>query len=508
MIYDCIIYNGEQELLEIRLNEMSLCDTWVTHIIVEADKTFTGLDKLLYFNEKKELFSKYQNIMYLVVDDMPMDCDSWGREKHQRNEIMKALKFNQPNYNDVILISDADEIPRAKQVNKFLTSGIPFAALILDKYSYYLNCLEGRQSWNRSRIMTWEYLKDKTPEEVRNSGYDFSISDAGWHWSYLGGVDAIRNKLNSFSHQEVNTPELNNYEVLLNKIETGQSLWTNDPTDLWKFIQIDLSHPEYLLKTLKNSNILHMRYFDCFTFFNEFELLKLRCEELKSLDTTHILVESPFTHTGDPKPKYFQERAREFEEYDIVSISTHLPNNGDAWANENAQRDAISSALLMTWAEDSDVIGIFDADEIPKAEMVARYKPEMGIVGVKMDKMSYYLNCVEGYQQWEVGRLCTYEMLKKTTPNKLRNEHFNTVMCEAGWHFAWLGGYDRMIQKLDAFAHQESNTSALRDVLKIKYETGESLWGDDYWRFVKIDDTFPKYLKDNQEEFKHLIKKI
>jgi len=42
----------------------------------------------------------------------------------------------------------------------------------------------------------------------------------------------------------------------------------------------------------------------------------------------------------------------------------------------------------------------------------------------------------------------------------------------------------------------------------MKFETGQSLWGDDYWRFVKIDATFPKYLQENQSEFEHLIKKI
>jgi len=152
------------------------------------------------------------------------------------------------------------------------------------------------------------------------------------------------------------------------------------------------------------------------------------------------------------------------------------------------------------------VVGVFDVDEIPKAPMIKQYKKEMGIVGVKMDKLSYYLNCVEGYQQWEVGRLCTYEMLKKTTPNKLRNNGFKTVMCNAGWHFAWMGGYEKMIQKLDSFAHQEANTSKLRSSLKEKFETGQSLWGNDYWRFVDIDETFPKYLQEHQEEFKHLIK--
>ena len=47
--------------------------------------------------------------------------------------------------------------------------------------------------------------------------------------------------------------------------------------------------------------------FDCFTFFNELELLEIRCEELKELDVIHVVVESNLTHSGKSKPLYFSE---------------------------------------------------------------------------------------------------------------------------------------------------------------------------------------------------------
>lgn len=247
MIYDCFTYNGEREVLELRIRELALCKQPVTHILVESNKTFTGIEKPLYFEEVKDQY-KSVNIFHLIVDDMP-EGDAWAREVHQRNRIMTALHLFSPNPTDTIIISDVDEVVRAKMVDLFKPE-FNFAALILDKYSYYLNCLEGDQAWDRARIMTWEYLKDKTPEEVRNIGYDITIRKAGWHWSWLGGVNEIKRKLNSFSHTEVNTPGLNDEQVLLKKLETGQSLWTNDPDDKWKFVEIDLSHPEYLYKNI------------------------------------------------------------------------------------------------------------------------------------------------------------------------------------------------------------------------------------------------------------------
>jgi hypothetical protein len=235
LIYDCILYSGERELLEIRLNETSLCGDWVTTVIVEATKTHTGWEKPLYFEEHKQQFKRF-NIFYLAIYDMPDNCTAREREKYQRNKIITALKFVEPQPHDTVIISDIDEVPRAKQVNKFINSGIDFAALIQDKYAYFLNCLESEQSWDRSRIMRWGYLRNKTPEEVRNSGYDFSINDAGWHWSWV--IDPLR-KLESFSHTELNTQE--NIE----RVEKKENIWNDDK---FKIIDINLSHPEYLFK--------------------------------------------------------------------------------------------------------------------------------------------------------------------------------------------------------------------------------------------------------------------
>lgn len=236
-LFDCILYSGEKELLEIRLNETCLCNDFVTTIIVEANKTHTGWDKPLYFEEQKEYFKNYKNIMYFVVDDMPKNGPPREREAHQRNAIMKALKFNEPKYDDVIIIADVDEIPRAKQINKFKPD-MEFAALIMDKYAYFLNCLESEQSWDRARVMTWEYLKNKEPEVVRNSGYNLSIHQAGWHYSWV--IDPLR-KLESFSHTELDTPE--NIE----RVQRKENIWNDDK---FKIIDINLSHPEYLVKNI------------------------------------------------------------------------------------------------------------------------------------------------------------------------------------------------------------------------------------------------------------------
>ena len=233
MIYDCILYNGEKNLLDIRLNETCLCDDWVHTVIVEANKTHTGKDKPLYFEQHKDEFKNF-NIMYYVVDNLP-DGTPREREGFHRNQLKRALEFLEPQPHDTIIISDVDEVPRARQV-KLFKHHIQFAALIQDKYAYYLNNIESDQSWDRARIMSWDYLKNKEVDKVRNSGYDFSIHHAGWHWSWC--EDPIR-KLHSFFHTELDTPE--NIE----RVEKKENVW-NDET--FMKIKINLSHPEYLYK--------------------------------------------------------------------------------------------------------------------------------------------------------------------------------------------------------------------------------------------------------------------
>lgn len=258
-----------------------------------------------------------------------------------------------------------------------------------------------------------------------------------------------------------------------------------------------------------------MRIFDCFTFFNELELLKIRCEILKELNPIHVLVESPTTHTGDPKPMYYHENKKSFSEYNINWMHAELPNNGDPWRNENAQRDCIIVGLRD--ADDDDIVIVSDLDEIPRPSSVRQFDPEKMLVGaLKMDKFSYYLNCLEIAQGWESAKITTVKCLREqfgNSPQRLRVGGFKTILLDAGWHWSWLGGVDRIMEKFQSFAHQESNNSKFADPDKIqrKLQTGHSLWtdrDDDLWKFIPVDDYFPEYIVRNKRELieKGLIK--
>ena len=114
MIYDCFSYWDEDLLLDLRLN---ILDNYVDYfVIVEGNKTWQNNPKKLRFEIDK--FKKFKNkIIYVPVTDLPDGEDPYLRENHQRNAIVNGL--NNANDNDVIIISDLDEIPDPRKINLF-----------------------------------------------------------------------------------------------------------------------------------------------------------------------------------------------------------------------------------------------------------------------------------------------------------------------------------------------------------------------------------------------------
>ena len=70
MIYDCILFNDELDILDLRLHTLN--NSVDKFVIVESTVTFTGNNKKLYFENSKQLFKKYSDkIIHVIVDDTP-----------------------------------------------------------------------------------------------------------------------------------------------------------------------------------------------------------------------------------------------------------------------------------------------------------------------------------------------------------------------------------------------------------------------------------------------------
>ena len=110
-IYDCFSYWDEDLLLELRLNILN--DYVDFFIIVEGNKTWQNNQKKLNFDIEK--FNKFKNkIIYIPVKDLPDGDNPYLRENFQRNCIIRGLSNAKDN--DLIIISDLDEIPNPKKI--------------------------------------------------------------------------------------------------------------------------------------------------------------------------------------------------------------------------------------------------------------------------------------------------------------------------------------------------------------------------------------------------------
>src|SRR5439155_9782590 len=132
----------------------------------------------------KGRFEKFADrIIHLKVTDMPDGPDPWMRENFQRNALLRGL--GECKDDDIIILSDVDEIPRAQKIAEFKNqSGIKVFAHRI--YHYYLNCLDISEVWSGSRMMFFRDLGQ--PQSKRQAGGTV-IADGGWHFSFLGGTE-------------------------------------------------------------------------------------------------------------------------------------------------------------------------------------------------------------------------------------------------------------------------------------------------------------------------------
>lgn len=240
MIIDTFTFFNEFDILEMRLEELyPVVDQFV---IVEADKTFSGNDKPYYFWEQGEsvLWDRYRDKINVLCFKMPDLNSSWEREYAQRNAIAEAIEYQNPTSDDIILISDADEIPRRSVVPTLNPD--PVMGIGLDIFYYRLNVKDCHE--HTTRAVRYEELRRSTPQTIRTLDVDQipRIYHSGWHFSYLGDTSHIITKFQSFAHTELNRPDTTNVDILEQRMRSGMDLWGDGHQ--YEIVEIDDSWPE------------------------------------------------------------------------------------------------------------------------------------------------------------------------------------------------------------------------------------------------------------------------
>ena len=228
-IYDCFTYFNEDVILDLRL---SYLNEFIDHfVIVESIFNHKGEKKNLNFDINK--FSKFKKkIKYIVLDSQPNDIDKikdsdteiektskyilngYKRDHFQRNYILKGIMDAERN--DMIVISDIDEIPNLKKINlKNINNKLIF---FNQKMCYYkFNLYQKNYKWTGTRaclkknLISPQWLRDIKAKLYpfwridilfsKNKYNDiFFVDDGGWHFSYLNTPQLIEEKLKSYAH--------------------------------------------------------------------------------------------------------------------------------------------------------------------------------------------------------------------------------------------------------------------------------------------------------------------
>lgn len=203
MIFDCFPFYNELDLLEMRLREL---DGHVDrHVLVESPSTHSGKDKPLYYADNKERFAAWSDkIIHVVLrlpDKLPnVEKPRWVRENMQRDGLRIGLHCAAAKPDDVVLVSDADEIPRGNSVEEFAwhVKRGKQAGGLLRFYYYYLNGFRD-YPWRSLIALPAAACIQTAPTEWRIGHMKRTIKmehveEAGWHFSFLGGAEVVYDK--------------------------------------------------------------------------------------------------------------------------------------------------------------------------------------------------------------------------------------------------------------------------------------------------------------------------
>jgi len=231
-IVDCFMFYNELDLLNYRINILN--DIVDYFIIVESTLTHMGNEKKLYYNENKELFKDFnKKIIHIIVDDFPyknpkvINNEQWKNENFQRSAISRGFPFIDFSSDDLIIIADLDEIPDPNTLNKIKKGliQVDFNTLLLDNYYYNLNS-KVHTNPESTKIITYEKYKELniTCNDIRHSSTP-NILFGGWHLSYFGDPNFIKNKINEFTHQEYNSDTYTNVNTIEEKIKNFKDIY-------------------------------------------------------------------------------------------------------------------------------------------------------------------------------------------------------------------------------------------------------------------------------------------
>lgn len=259
-VYDLFMINDELDWLEIRLNTLHQQVDYF--VVVESPRTFTGLDKPLHLKENWDRFTPFHDqIIHHVLDSDLDSTRTWDHEDLQRNamydQVIPFLSGPQAIHsNDVLLVSDIDEIPRPHTITILKTCAFPKRLTLRSKFYYYSFQWQHRgPDWPHPQATIYTGPTTIRPADLRNNDGPLlsRLSDsadlwgAAWHCSScFSRLSTLLNKMSSFSHTSYNKQEFRDKAAIVRKIRNGLDLFDRKG-EVYDKIERNLDVPRYIV---------------------------------------------------------------------------------------------------------------------------------------------------------------------------------------------------------------------------------------------------------------------
>lgn len=269
-------------------------------------------------------------------------------------------------------------------------------------------------------------------------------------------------------------------------------------------------------------------FIDGFMFYNEIDLLYYRLSILYNVVDYFIICEATATHTGNPKPLYYQENKERFKEFhnkiihivvdDLRQSSQNKEISGreslrsncdrgklcssltteDFFWNENYHRDCIDRGIKviskqMLLSEDT-LIHISDADEIINPFIVlqlsASSKMFSNLICSIQQDLYYYNLHTRVLCNWACAKVAGYKYYSNEmgcSPQKCRMTPCQMIQ-NGGWHLSYFGD-NRFIQnKIKSICEQNYNTQENTDLEMIqeRMTKGEDIYGRKGEKLIQV----------------------
>ncbi len=275
--------------------------------------------------------------------------------------------------------------------------------------------------------------------------------------------------------------------------------------------------------------------YDCFQFFNELDILKIRLHVLSPVVDRFVISEATETFSGLEKPLYYEENKAMFAEFEekIIHVVVDDTPQGGTHERDTFQKNAVTRGLAG--CTDDDIVIFSDLDEIPNPDKIREilqnfqedkiyhFAQRLFYCYLNMEEVSgsllSYAGEFEGVarKKWIGTKMLSYKLLREQhlLLGELRfpeRKEIGIRVEDGGWHFGYMGGHGekdirkRVQEKVVSAAHQEYNSKHVLSNVTDQIKDGKDIFGRNA-QFVRceIDESFPAYIREHQKELDFLI---